>query len=406
MKTPRASDNFMDEKTAQGILDEVRQLKQAGAVGRFGKWLVGGNTDREQKEEDKKEKAIEKNLEARRARREAAERWEEEKGEKAASGYDLPKAIQDSINAGKVEQLRSDAMQDITNKALAALGIGMAARGGLGLYNVAFPKGNRLSAQKPTVLDVPYPLADDEDEEEKESADLRAATPRLSVAKERIVSQHIADGGTLKEAIKKAYSDWSDDLVDGHVDDREKCANWWYDTFIKGTGAKEKADIPWHGPGTLLGVVGGGYAGWKILDKILASRRKAEQQKKLDEAKAQFSQALSGQYEAGKQSSDLSGQLDDLYDKFEKTANGEGWVDQNTWGQLGQMYGMYAAPMALFTGIATYRAAAKRRRKEILEKAIKKRKQRRQALAPIEIYARPVPLPIDKEEEEREEADT
>ena len=139
------------------------------------------------------------------------------------------------------------------------------------------------------------------------------------------------------------------------------------------------------------------------LDKILDSRRKAEQEARLEKAKDRFSQALSAQYDTldEKEASDLGGQLDALYDKLEKAA--VGLPSQNDWGKAMGLYSMYAAPMAIIGGLATYRAAAKRRRKEVLEKALKKRKQRRQALAPAEIYARPIELPIDKEEEEREE---
>jgi len=61
------------------------------------------------------------------------------------------------------------------------------------------------------------------------------------------------------------------------------------------------------------------------------------------------------------------------------------------------LYGMYAAPAALLAGYAAWSAAKKRRRKNILAKAVAKRKQRRQAMRPQEIFA--MPVPVEQEEQ-------
>ena len=141
-----------------------------------------------------------------------------------------------------------------------------------------FPQSRRQKANRPVVLDVPYRSKEKEEEEDKEAADLLAATSKLSVAQERVVSQHVSAGGGLREAIKTAYPNWDDSVVEGQVDSREKFAGWWHDTFVKGQGAESAEDIPWRSTGKLLGMLGGTAVGWMTLDKILDSRRKAEQE--------------------------------------------------------------------------------------------------------------------------------
>ena len=65
-------------------------------------------------------------------------------------------------------------------------------------------------------------------------------------------------------------------------------------------------------------------------------------------------------------------------------------------------YGYYALPAAALAGTMTYDVAKKHQARTVLEKAIKQRARRRQAMQPAELYA--VPVPTERNSIEDEEA--
>lgn len=235
--------------------------------------------------------------------------------------------------------LQGEALSDIANVAMLSGGIGMGARGAMGIYNLL--RRNLRPAIKPeSVATIPLPFPEEPAEE--------------------------------KTAANEVPTD--------------------------------KMHFPWYMPGIWLSGIAGGYGGWKAVDSLLDARRRQAAEDDVTQAKRDFETALLSQYDKPvKLAADdpwvkVGQELDQLADQFEKAA---GVVDSavdaitpsaNTMSTLGNYYTMYAAPSALLAGYAVYNATKKRRRREVLSKAIDARRRRRQEQAPLEIYATPQPV--------------
>lgn len=171
----------------------------------------------------------------------------------------------------------------------------------------------------------------------------------------------------------------------------------------KTAGITEKTSLPYYGPGMMLAGMAGAGLGWKGADMLLDARRKAERQKELEKARAEFHDVLLSQYdqpfaqgsgqallksaeaEAG---AEIGRELRSLFDQFEKCA-----TLADIGGKALGMYGTYASLAALMGGTWAYDKAKKRSRRAVLESALKKRQQQQFAQAPTEIYAVPEPVP-------------
>jgi hypothetical protein len=238
-------------------------------------------------------------------------------------------------------------MQDIGKLALMSAGAGAAGRGLMGLYNVL--KRNVVDP-KPTQHLAVMPLPIPEEEEKR--------------------------GGVMD--------------------------------LLRNPGATSVEGLPYYYPAMAMGGLAGGYGGWKVIDTILNARRKQDVNADVEQARGDFQQALLGQYddrEEGqgktqaipKAAADegmlkLGEDLDRLFDLLEKQA---GLLDSltpsaDTLGRAAGLYGTYALPTALLAGYAAFKAGEKHTRRAVLEKALKQRAARRQAMQPAEIYAMPV----------------
>lgn len=167
----------------------------------------------------------------------------------------------------------------------------------------------------------------------------------------------------------------------------------------KVAGFTDKTSLPYYGPGMMLAGLAGAGLGWKGADMLLDSRRKAEREKELEEARSQFHDAMLSQYDAplsvGSSSArlekaaadkELGRELDQLFSMFEKTAT---WADMG--GKALGAYGTYASLAALLGGTWAYDKAKRRSRRSVLESALKKRQREQFAQSPTEIYAVPEP---------------
>ena len=265
------------------------------------------------------------------------------------------KQSRDVVTAARqmaTKDLKQDALKDIGRLALWSLGVGTAARGGYGLYNVL---RRNLAKRKPSaqLAPMPIPVAPEEEEEEPQVPDM------------------------LKT------SSWLSDMVEGNL-------------------ATTKEGLPWYRPAKLMGGLAAGYGGWKLVDTILDKRRRQEVEGELEDERNKFRQALLSQYDQPvpeakvAEDSPLVKAAEDLDKLFDAVMEKRATMGQ-TGGQMAGLYGMYAAPAALLAGYAAWSAAKKRRRKNILAKAVAKRKQRRQAMRPQEIFA--MPVPVEQEEQ-------
>jgi len=247
-------------------------------------------------------------------------------------------AIQDMASA----QLKADAGRDVRNLALAALGVGVAGRGAVGLVNALKGDKPKKTRSGPTMLPLPYPV------------------------EPAVMPGNIKAGG-----------------------------------FLSGDAASTKSGIPWYTPAMFLGGLGGLAAGWKGMDALLDARRKKERENELITARQQFHDALLSQYDkplALKKAAEattmekVGALLDSLFDKFtgtlEKTS-----ID---WSNLGGMatggYGAYAGLSGLLAGALVYDKIQKRSQRAVLEKAMQRRQRREFMQRPTEIYAIPEPV--------------
>ncbi len=231
-------------------------------------------------------------------------------------------------------RLHSDASDDIGRTALWAFGLGGAARGGAGIYNLL---RRNMVKRKPTAgfVDMPIPY-----QEEKEAS-----------------------------------------IGDSYF----------------GSPVTDKSNL-WYYPSTLaMGGLAAGYGGWKGVDMLLDSRRKGELDDELAAKRKKFRQALVGSYDkpvTSKQAEDedvemtkLAADLDALFDSFQKAATFGDVV-----GKGAGMYTTYAIPTALLAGYAGYKTGSKRQRRVMLEKALLQRKRHRENEQPTPLYATPVPF--------------
>ena len=252
--------------------------------------------------------------------------------------------------------LRSDALKDIASAGMVGLGVGAGARGLSGLLGLLSrnTKHDRLMA-RPAVVSIPIPQPPGD---KTKSAGLR--------------------------------------------------------DFLAGNYALGKGAIPWYLPAVAAAPVAGVAAGWEGVGKLLNAPREAEEDAELESARREFQDALVGQHQpAGarlehrKQAAadSLGANLDRIFDGLQKRGvdlgNLVGRLAKLTTepaGYAAGMYGLYAVPAAVGTGLMAYSQTAKRQRDALLEKAMQKRQRRRFMQSPPEIYARTTPVSVPNQE--------
>ncbi len=269
----------------------------------------------------------------------------------AGAGAGAGAAFADAVQGAGAAQLKADALRDVGAMGLTSLGVGAAGAGRVGLINLI--KRNRLRKKPrsgPALLPLPYPVEP-------------AAAP----------------GRVLKAA-----------------------------GFLAGDAASGKAGVPWYGPAMLATGLAGLGMGWKGVDAALQSRRRAETEEELDQARRDFHDALLSQYArplqgagAEKVSADSTMRrvgrgLDEAFHALNDLLTGpptkQAFDLANAGGAALGGYGMYAGLSGLLTGALIYDKVQKRSRRAVLEKALQRRQRRRFMQAPTEIYAVPEPM--------------
>lgn len=256
---------------------------------------------------------------------------------------DAPEAFANAVQDMAASQLRADSLKDVRNIGLATLGIGAAGRGLVGLAQLLTRNKPRKPRSGPASLSLPYPV--------KAGFDARG--------------------------------------------------------FLGGDNAATKSGVPWYGPAMMLSGLAGLGIGWKGMDHVLDSRRKAETQADLDNARKDFRAALLSQYTSGKTAEDspmvkASEALDTAFEKFAGLLEA---VDKAPpplvktsvdWANLGGQavggYGMYAGLSGLLAGSLIYDKIKKRSRSAIINKALQRRQRREFMQQPTELYATPEPV--------------
>jgi hypothetical protein len=229
-----------------------------------------------------------------------------------------PEDAQKAVSAA----VRASAMRDIKHMLLAGLGIGAAARGGYGIYNLL--RRNVAPTRKPisgpVMTEIPYDerkrrkLASDEEPQEKQ-----------------------------------AFTDW-------------------FKRLMKGEESTQKTSIPWQLVGSMGAGAGGLYGGWSVMDMLLDRRRQQAKQDEVEQAKKEFERALVSQYKrpgkTAEDSSSLGVALDAVFDQVTEGKEGlEKAAASDISGQALNMYGLYGGTTALLAGLWMYNKAKKRQRR-------------------------------------------
>lgn len=159
----------------------------------------------------------------------------------------------------------------------------------------------------------------------------------------------------------------------------------------------KEAQLRWQVPASAALGIGGIAGGWKLMDAILDSRRRAEMDQELADVRSEYEEALRDQYEAALTK---RGALDDVFEKLAALEKQGGWPD--AWDAA---IGTYLTALGATTtagALGGYRWAKARGRKRRLEEALRRRK-RLAGGRPEPLYAYPVPVRYPPRQQAQEE---
>lgn len=257
-------------------------------------------------------------------------------------------------------ELNRDALRTILHLGLAGLGTGATVRGLSGLRDLLQRgQGAAVTSSVPQTVPIPLPT--------------RAVHPRLT---------HDTDYELPEDDREKvAQKDWASDWGPAFNANAGGGITWW--------------QVP---AGAALGA-GGLYGGWKLMDALMAARRRSETSGELEDAQKEYQNALQEQYNVAMMAKDaaddsLSLALDQLADQLEKQGGFlEDLLDtgRNAAHGFGGAYSLAMLMSALGSGYAGHQWAKNRSSSKLLEKALRRRARERSQPQPI--YARPDVLP-------------
>lgn len=237
---------------------------------------------------------------------------------------------------GLTNKVQSTAKSKIIHSLLAGLALGGAARGGVGLYNLV--RRNLENSPEPETADIGF---------SSEEAD----------------------------ELSKAAG-----LTD----------------ILLGNSAQHPSEVPWFPAAALAAASGGAYGGWKIFDKLMDDRRKAEQEEALETAKLRFNEALQSSTEKYSEDNELGRELDGLFDQVKEAMSREKAAETSemaekmalsrTAGKLLGLYGIYALLAGGAAGNFAYNRAKRKTGPEVLDAAMKRRKKMRSLAKPNPVY--------------------
>jgi hypothetical protein len=166
-------------------------------------------------------------------------------------------------------------------------------------------------------------------------------------------------------------------------------------TFSSGDYATSVWGMPTFLPLAMLGSAGSLYGGYKLTDKLLDMRRKAELQNQLEDAQEDYERAVQQRLKVAEHVDETPelDLLDELaVDGVQKQAQGN--VATNLGGGLASLYLAYALLTGLGSGILTHNVISKNAPRKITEKALQTRARQRYGMTP--------PLYISSQEDEPE----
>ena len=158
--------------------------------------------------------------------------------------------------------------------------------------------------------------------------------------------------------------------------------------------ATHNIGVPGYLPSLLLGTPLAFAGGWKGMDMLFNSQRKARNKRKVDKAKKDYEAAVLESYKQGSDNALPTDKLDVAFDRLEKTAFGE-----NVPGALKGLYATYAALAGPAAFMFVNDKMKKTSNRAIIEKAMKERARRAAQQQPLELYAKPKTIEEEGSEE-------
>lgn len=205
---------------------------------------------------------------------------------------------------------------------------------------------------------------------------------------------------------------------DKNVKALNKSAGWWKE-FFGGGFANSKEQIPYYYPGMIGAGLAGGWGGYHLADRLIQKKKKQDVQSELDAARQEYQKALLSNFDPKKiemetalaKSSAEETVGDKLGKQLNKLASLMGVHDgvshevaltkaanalERALGQMTGMYGMYAIPAGMLSGIAAYNYAQSRSGEKVLEEAIRRRNRERAAMRAPDISFNLSPVKVDR----------
>jgi len=315
------------------------------------------------------------------------------------------------------KSLRASALQQALGVGAAGLGVGLGARGLLGLLGLG---KHNVSPEEPyssSVIEI-------DDEEEKEASmggplgkslakykkpAKPKAEPRLSpepqdgwqsgssvpgIGYPKQLSESESKSDAFKDSVESTLErleeesqrqEFQQAVRQGKAAAATDKSSSFLD-FVKGRYAETTAGVPWAMPAAVGAGAGGLYGGWKMMDYLLDKRRESRVDEELEEAKAEYEAALADTKEAADGS--FGKDLDELYNNLnmygEKAA--ASWPEIS--GQAAGVYGTTAGLGALLMAIMGYKHGKKKQRKRVIRKAQTSRRREEYRKRPDPLFAR------------------
>lgn len=260
------------------------------------------------------------------------------------------------------QRAKTEMVRKILNMGLAGLGAGAAIRGALGLKNLMQePYESPFVSPGPSTLEMPV-VADTTDDE--------AALAKLA-------SDVASNSGVVAALADKVKNLIPDDPIS--------------------TNVSNLRHSPWAVPLMVGGTAAGLYGGYSLVDSLLNSQRKQQQEEALAEAQAEYERALQEQAQAGHKyaADDPYGGLHTVYDQWQEkraTIPGAQWLTDRI-GNAAAAALAVAGITGVGSGIAAYNYGRRASQDKAVRRALQNRSQRlwMSQLQPLTIVPSPVP---------------
>lgn len=308
----------------------------------------------------------------------------------------------------------------------------VAAADAMGLWTAFYPKGDKPPAPKQPVPVSPFkpkpalrttaptalPMTQSQTPTPNKAASLANARDVLpgGLGDKRKLTDF--SGKAVRQGMKVESEHTKNPLIAADItkDHLTENENYYNQLRKMEKGAAAGPDeLAWATPARVLGGVGGAYLGFKGIQTLADKLNETQRQKRLEQAREEFSKALTGQFQAplnlkaASVGERLGVALDRLYDLMQKDAGlgstvaGAALNPGGTYNKaLGKYLGYWAVPTGLLGAYAGWRHGRKNTDAVAVEKARKLRLHQQFQESPPAMFVRPNPVPIAQGEDDEE----